>query len=72
MMKKITIECEIQSQLDFLPDNAKYKGELIEAKTRRDKSSGSYQSTLIIKITQFSRKEENDGTYQRKGETDKT
>ena len=54
-MKKIIIECEVHSELDFLPDDAKYKGDLIEVKTRRNPKNGHFESRVIIKITQFSR-----------------
>lgn len=54
-MKKITVVCEVHSDLDFLPNNAKYNGELIEVKNRRNPKSGRFESTLIVKITEFSR-----------------
>ena len=53
-MKKIIIECEIHSELDFLPDNAQYKGQFIEIKTRRNPKSGKYESTLTMKVTEYS------------------
>ncbi len=54
-MKKISILCEINSGLDFLPDDVKYKGQLVEVKSKRNAKSGKFESVLIIKVTEYSR-----------------
>ena len=55
MKKVITVLCELNTDLDFVPANAKYSGYIQKITTARSQKTGRFESTLVIKVTDFSR-----------------